>query len=332
MLVALLALPLSARGATVVAVLDIKDETGRFEPATLAQWSWSLRARVVEGGDVQLLPPAEAEAELNHLLADAQRPSIDDAARLEPGRRAAAQLLIEPRLLAADGRCVLVGPVYDVERGATVRVAVRKSACTSSDLSLAAEGLGQAIAGREELQAEIEASEPDTPAPPIALGWFTLGAGYATTLGGAAGPALEAQLFTFKGPWWSFTVADVGMTLGAHRATRGLDFGTGHDIHFAGTTLGAHFDLGPASLSAAAGPALFASTPDDFFGTPKDGDSTGGLVPAALLALRVQAPIVDAAVGNLVAVGAVVRAIVPAVVERGAPQVLMAALTISLGP
>lgn len=323
----------AAQPPTVLAVLEIKDETGRFDPALVRQWSWYLKAQLTETGRYQLLPPAEAQAELDRLLLDAHRATRDDDQRPEPGRRASAERLVEPRLIEAEGRCAIIALIYDVERGAADRVAQRKTTCDSGTLARAAGEVGRAIAGEEDLDGEVEPVVAVEAELPIANDWLTVGLGYGSTLGGAAGLMMTAQLFTLRGSWWSWRVVDAGVSLGANRDSAGLDFGADHSMIYAGSTAGLGLRLGGGDhrIDLSAGPALYRAEADDFFGEVKDADATGGLVPAALFAVGYSTVLLNPdGLGDL-GLGVGLRAVLPASVDRGAPQLLLATLTLAIG-
>lgn len=318
--------------ATVLAVLDLKDETGRFDPALVRQWSWYLKAQLTETGQYLLLPPAEALLELDRLLADSHRAIKDDTQRPEPGRRASAERLVEPRLIEAEGHCAIIALIYDVERGAADRVTQRKATCDSGSLARAAREIGRAIAGEEDLDGEVEPVFAAEVEVPLGTDWLTVGLGYGSTLGGASGMMITAQLFTLRGPWWSWRIVDAGVSLGASRDSAGLDFGADHSMIYAGTTMGLGFNFGGTHrLDLSAGPALYHADADDFFGEVRDADATGGLVPAALLALGYSTSLLNpGGLGDL-GIGVALRAVLPAKVDRGAPQLVLATLTLAVG-
>lgn len=322
----------AAQPPTVLAVLELKDETGRFDPAQVRQWSWYLKAQLTETGRYQLLPPAEAQGELDRLLLDAHRATRDDDQRPEPGRRASAERLVEPRLIEAEGRCAIIALIYDVERGAADRVAQRKTTCDAGTLARAAREVGRAIAGEEDLDGEVEPWVTAEAERPIANDWLTVGLGYGSTLGGAAGLMMTAQLFTLRGSWWSWRVVDAGVSLGAGRDSAGLDFGADHTMIYAGSTAGLGLRFGgDHRVDLSAGPALYQADADDFFGKVQDADATGGLVPAALFAVGYSTVLLNPdGLGDL-GLGVALRAVLPASIDRGAPQLLLATLTLAIG-
>lgn len=320
------------RRPAIVAVIDIADHTRRFSPEQLERWRLHLSAGITAAKRYRVSAPEQLRALLAELKRVSFDPTYDEHKRALVGRELPAQKVLKVQLFDAGGSCAVVAELYDLERAVTDEAYSRTTACEDPRLRGALDAVALKISGED-----VEEEELPEPSSVWLEGWklttelVTLGMGYGSTAGGAAGPVAAAELFTFRYGPLRATLIDAGTTLFASKGDF-FENEVHHAMRYAGSTAGAALEFGDVDqheLRLTAGPALYrASAEADFFtGLKMNADETDGLVPAIILDTRY---LFRAAEGPLeLAFGGGVRAIVPLSAYTGDPRLIMARLFLS---
>lgn len=143
----------------ILAVFDVEDRSGTFEPVVLENLTEYLTVKLAEGG-FQVIPRDQVKQRLVAEKKGTYRECFDKSCQIEMGKEMAAQKVLSVTILKVAGQCQLTATLYDLKKAATEDAASAEGSCDE-------EAMGKAVLKvAEKLSATKEPDKPVEPPPP----------------------------------------------------------------------------------------------------------------------------------------------------------------------
>ncbi|MBI4817046.1 MAG: hypothetical protein HY791_12360 [Deltaproteobacteria bacterium] len=354
----------------ILAVFDIDDQSGLVGP-NIDQLSTYLSTRLAASGIFRVIPPKELRAALEAQKKDSMSPCVDESCQIEVGKELAAQASLHSQILKIGSRCAVTSTLFDLRTAASEKAVTEKAACEVDALVDAIDRITDTLAGNSQRPPEpvqtnptptvdpkVDVSPPPDPKvdvpppppdslgpePPAEVSILGVGVGYGSTLGGASGAILRADLVTLDfGPFfWTLAEGGIGIIFGISGTFRETgatsdspafevsDFE--HQLWFLSSQFGFKLKSSTHEGRLGLGVAALRVEPDGFFDNVSygRGEDTGGAQPAAVAAakylFRFLAPGAYDFPSSTIKLGAGARVVVPVDWASGTPVLVMGEL------
>jgi hypothetical protein len=129
----------------IVAVFDIQDDTGKFEPPVVARLSNYLGTILVQHGAFRVVPRDQLRVRLLQEKLGTYKACYDESCQIELGKAVAAQKSLATTLMPLGDTCTLTANLVDLKTETAERGASAAAACTEADLATALMQIAQQL-------------------------------------------------------------------------------------------------------------------------------------------------------------------------------------------
>lgn len=143
------AAPAGGGAAPVVAVFDVFDPSGRFDPKVVETLSATLAAILAETGAFRLVPREQVRERLRRSKGDSYRQAYDEGSQIELGKALAAQRTLATQLLRVGHGCAISATFFDLKTETAGAGALVETGCGEKELLAALRRVVQKLMEQE---------------------------------------------------------------------------------------------------------------------------------------------------------------------------------------
>lgn len=128
------AVPAGGGETPVVAVFDVFDPGGNFEPGLIQTLSTTLAAVLAETGAYRLVPREQVRAQVRKAKGESYRRAYDESSQIEMGKALSARKTLATQLLRVGRGCALSATFFDLETETAGAGALVETGCSEEEL------------------------------------------------------------------------------------------------------------------------------------------------------------------------------------------------------
>ena len=118
----------------IVAVFDVRDDSGKLDAAVLGQLTNYLGTVLTQTGKYKVIPRDQVRARLAEEKKDSYRACIDESCQIELGKSLAAEKSLATTLIQVGSRCAVTASLFDLETETAEKAASSETGCSPDEL------------------------------------------------------------------------------------------------------------------------------------------------------------------------------------------------------